>query len=436
MAYKWKVIIAALLFLVFFSPEASAGLDSIDNLPSHVMDKFDYYIYSYYDPLKEPAKWLFVTLGLMQMVLTFGFMFLRGEYELGVMAAALIRFMLFYGLFLAFFDHPDWMEKIFDGFTALADRATHGNISSLDSGVENIESMWQEIWKVVKKNSWHHIPSSLAVIGMGIIATIAVSILVGYALMTYGFFIFSLYVGVFWLGFGSFEFTRPWAINSVVNVIRWGAKWMMQLLIIAVTFSIIDDAMVDSTSNLYEYVTLVIVSLIMVTVSFGSSAFVDSYFNGHGGGDNNMGVQMAQAFVSNSVRNISRGAQQGASTGYSAVKEAAAAGGDGGRGSTIKTALKATGGAAVGAAAGMTAGAVRSFAGGSSHTVGQGSGAFAAKAAGKTIKGGMAVANAPAKAGEKIGEAIQKKMNKDRTGFDMSQLKNGGGSSTGEIKQA
>ena len=431
MAHKRYFLFGVLLLFIAFSPDLSAQDVTLNNLPSHVMDTFDHYIKTFYDPIKAPAKWLFVTLGLIQMVLTFGFMFMRGELEMGVVMAALIRFVLLFGLFLAFFDNPQWMKDIFNGFTELADRATHGNVSSLDKAVENIKVMWYFIWAKVSNNSWHHIPESLGLITLGTIETIVVAILIGYALMNYGFFVFSLYVGVFWLGFGSFEFTRPWAINSVVNIIRWGAKWMMQLLIISVTFAIIYDAMVDAWSDLYEYVTLVIVSLIMVTISFGSSAFVDSYFNGHGGGDNSVGVQMAQAFVSNSVRNISRGAQQGASAGYSAVKEAAAAGGDGGsKGGAIKTALKATGGAAIGAAAGMTVGAVRSFTGGSSQTVGQSSGAFAAKAAGKTIKGGMAVANAPAKAGEKIGEAIQKKMNKDRTGFDMSQL------SSGEIKQA
>jgi len=437
---KWNFLIIALLLFVVFSPDLFAG--DLNNFPSYTMDKFDQIIKSFYDPIKGPAKWLFVTLGLIQMVITFGFMFMRQEMDIGVVMAALIRFMLFYGLFLAIFDHPDWMKKIFNGFTELANRATHGNVSSLDKVVENISHMWWFIWAKIQNNGWKHIPESLTLVAIGAIETIVVAILVGIALMTYAFFVFSLYVGVFWLGFGSFEYTRPWAINSVVNIIRWGAKWFMQLLIISVTFTIVDQMMVDAWSDLFDYITLVIVSLMMITVAFGTNGFVDSYFNGHGGGDNSVGVQMAQAFVSNSIRNVSRGAQQGASAGYSSVKEAVAAGGNtGGKGSAIKTAFKATGGAAIGAAAGMAAGGIRSFTGGTSSNVGQSSGAMATKVVGGTIQ---AVANA-SKGMVKIatgGSTTSSGTNggqtstKDRTGFDMSQLKSESGSSTGEIKGA
>ena len=438
---KWRFVIVALLLLLVFSPDLFAG--SLNNFPSYTMDKFDQMISSFYDPIKGPARWLFVTLGLMQMVITFGFMFLRQEMEMGAVMAALIRFILFYGLFLAIFDHPDWMKSVFNGFTELANRATHGNVSSLDKVVENITHMWWYIWTTIQSNGWKHIPESLTLVAIGAIETIVVAILVGIALMTYAFFVFSLYVGVFWIGFGSFEYTRPWAINSVVNVIRWGAKWFMQLLIISVTFTIVNQMMTDPWSNLFDYVALVVVSLMMVTVAFGANGFVDSYFNGHGGGDNSVGVQMAHAFVSNSIRNISRGAQQGASAGYSAVKEAAAAGGNsgGGKGGAIKTALKATGGAAIGAAAGMTAGGIRSFTGGTSSTVGQGSGAMATKAvsgtfkvAANTAKGAVNLATGGGgTSGSKDGGSSSS--NKDRYGFDMSQIKSGG-SSTGEIKGA
>ena len=431
---KWKFLVVVLMLFVLFSPDLFA--EGINNLPSYTMDKFDSIIKTFYDPIKPPAKWLFVTLGLMQMVLTFGFMFLRGEYEIGAVFATLIRFMLFYGLFLAFFDHPQWMKDIFNGFTTLADRATHGNVSSLDKVVENISHMWWYIWATIKKYGWKHIPESFVLVSLGAIETVVVSILVGLALMTYAFFIFSLYVGVFWLGFGSFEYTRSWAINSIVNIIRWGAKWFLQLLIISVTFTIINEMMVDPWSDLYDYISLIIISLMMITVSFGSNAFVDSYFNGHGGGDNSVGVQMAQTFVSNTTKGIAQGTKQGASSGYSAIKEAAAANSKGGTGNSIKTMMKAAGGGLVGAAAGATTGAIKGAFGKADQGTGQGSGAFAAKSAGTIIKGGMAVANAPSKAGEKIGEAIQNKMNKDRNGFDMNQLKNDSSTSTGEIKGA
>lgn len=436
---KWKIMIIALLLFIVFPPDLLAG--DLNNFPSYTMDKFDQIIRSFYDPIKSPAKWLFVTLGLMQMVITFGFMFLRGEIEMGVVFAALIRFMLFYGLFLAIFDHPDWMKSVFNGFTELANRATHGNVSSLDKVVENISHMWWYIWAKIQSNGWKHIPESLTLVTIGAIETIVVAILVGIALMTYAFFVFSLYVGVFWLGFGSLEYTRSWAINSIVNVIRWGAKWFMQLLIISVTFTIVNQMMITAWSDLFEYVTLVVVSLMMVTVAFGANGFVDSYFNGHGGGDNSVGVQMAQAFVSNSIKNISNGDKQGASSGYSSIKEAAAAGGSDTKGSKIAGIAKAVAGASVGAAAGIASGTVKSFTGGTGSNIGSHSGAFAAKTVNSTIGGGIKVAKGAVKlaagggdnSGSNDGGSSSKK---DRYGFDTSLLKSESSSSTGEIKQA
>ena len=424
---KHKIVLAALL-LVVCSQSLFADEQMLSNLPSHVQQTFSSIISGFYDPIKKPAMWLFVTLASIQMTLTFGFMFLRGEIELGGVMATLIRFILIFGLFEAFFDHPEWMKDIFNGFTALADRATHGKVTSLDRVLENIEFMWLDIWEHLKKNKWYAIADSLSVVGIGIIETIVIALLIGYALMTYGFFIFSLYVGVFWLGFASFDYTRAWAINSVVNIIRWGAKWFMQLLIIAVTFQIVDKAF--GADTLYDYITLVIVSLIMLTISFGSNSFVDSYFNGHGGGDNNLGVQMAQSFLSNTANNITNGAREGAKAGYSAVKEAAAAGGNG-SGSKISKAARAVAGATVGAAAGMTSGTIKSFTGSSGANTGQRSGTAAAKMANAGINGTTKLAQGAANLAKKAGgKSSSQSVNKDRTGFDLNQL------SSGEIKGA
>lgn len=419
---KHKIVFVALL-LVVCSQSLFADAVMLSNLPSHVQNTFSSIISGFYDPIKKPAMWLFVTLASIQMTLTFGFMFLRGELELGGIMATLIRFILIFGLFEAFFDHPEWMKDIFNGFTTLADRATHGKVTSLDRVVENIDLMWADIWEHVKKNSWRAFADSMSVIGIGMVETVIVALLIGYALMTYGFFIFSLYIGVFWLGFAGFDYTRAWAINSVVNIIRWGAKWFMQLLIIAVTFKIIDDAFIAKT--LYDYITLIIVSLIMVTISFGSNAFVDSYFNGHGGGDNSLGVQMAQSFLSNTANNITRGAKQGASAGYSAIKEAAAAGGDS-KGGKIGGFARAVAGATVGAAAGATSGTIKSFTGSRSSNVGKQSGAFAAKTVNAGINGSAKLAQSTVNLAKSAGgKSSSQATNKDRTGFDLNQLSSG-----------
>jgi len=427
-----------LLFICVLSTQDLMAIDSLDklnNLPSDTMSKFDTMISQFYTPIKTPAIWLFVTLGLIQLVITFGFMLLRGEFELGAVMATLIRFILLFGLFWAFFNHIDWMKDIFNSFTKIADNASKGSVSSLDKAVEKLAQLWDFINKAVDKNGWKDFADSFSLYMIGIIETIVVSLLIGYALMTYAFFIFSIYVGVLWIGFGSFDYTRSWAINSVVNILRWGAKWMMQLLIISVTFTIVNSATLNNNSDFYDYLVLVIISLMMVTVSFGSNSFVDSYFNGHGGGDNNAGVAMAQRFVSNTLRGASNGLTNGAKAGYSAIIKANSANSSKSLGSKALGAVKTTASMVAGATIGAAVGGIKGAVGANGYNNGYTVGAVGATALNGATKAAQKATDTVSELSGQITEGLMGNnplSNRDRNGFDTSLINND--SSSGEIK--
>jgi len=428
------------LFICLVSTQDLMAIDTLDklnNLPTVTMTKFDTMISQFYTPIKTPAMWLFVTLGSIQLVITFGFMLLRGEFELGAVMAALIRFILLFGLFWAFFNHIDWMKDIFNSFTKMADNASKGSVSSLDKAVEKLAQLWDFINKAVDENSWKDFADSFSLYMIGIIETVVVSLLIGYALMTYAFFIFSIYVGVFWIGFGSFDYTRAWAINSIVNILRWGAKWMMQLLIISVTFTIVNSATLSNKSDFYDYLVLVIISLMMVTVSFGSNSFVDSYFNGHGGGDNNAGVAMAQRFVSNTLRGASNGLANGAKAGYSAITKANSANSSKSSGSKAFGAIKTMGAMVAGATFGATVGGIKGAAGANGYNNGYGSGSFSATALNGATKAAQKGIDSVSELSGKITESITGNnplSSKDRNGFDTSLINDDSSSMSGEIK--
>ena len=150
---RWKFILIVSIVLLILSPDLFAA-ESLNNLPTRVQDQFDHIVSGFYDPLKGPAQWLFWTMAGIQIVLSFGFMVLQEELSLGAFMAQLIRITLLWSLFTAFFQHPEWMKSIFNGFTELANRASDGSVPSLDKAIENIGVMWADIWDKVKDNGW------------------------------------------------------------------------------------------------------------------------------------------------------------------------------------------------------------------------------------------------------------------------------------------
>ena len=411
-----KYLIIFILFGLFLVPDISAG--DFNNLPSQIQDDFDNTIKTFYQPLRDAALYIFVSLSVIQLVLTFGFMALRGEIEFGGVMSTLIRYILLFGLFYAFLQNTSWMVSIFNGFTELANKANGGTTPSLDGVIEHIGLMWENIGTKVDDNGLSGMGTSFLLVIIGAISTGVIFILSGQALMTYGFFVFSLYVGVFWLGFAGLDWTRQWAYNSVINIIRWGAKWMMMLLIIGVTFTLLDQTIQNADSNLSSYLKLLAVSLIMVTITTGSSGFVDSYFNGHGGGDNNRGVALAQSMVSGTVG----GAVAGAAAGYSSVKEAAASSNPP-SGSSFKSSamnfMKSTSAGATGAVTGAAVGAAKGGFGMSTH----GAGTTTGKVAGSMFAGRSNT--------NMVGNHQQDTSSSfDRSGFDLNQLNGDISSST------
>lgn len=281
-----KKAVIFMLFLFF----CIGAYGEENNMISSIQDDFETKVKAFYIPIKEVAISLFWLLATIEMVIVFSFMALRQELEIGAIFAQLVKLILIFGLFQAFFVHPDWMFSIFNGFGELAIRAG-GNNASLDTLVDNLFAMWNKIASQTSIFS----PADALLYGLiGLVATVALSVLVGQALMIYSFLIFSIYVGVFFLAFGAFSHTRAWAINSIVSIIRWGAKWFMILLLLSITFSLVNEALMAGFDNLTALIRLLIVSFMMVTISSGISGFVDSYFNGMGSGENNSGFMMAK----------------------------------------------------------------------------------------------------------------------------------------------
>lgn len=433
---NYKALLLALMLLFAFTSTVQAG--QLNNLPSTTKTDLKNKISQFEAKIKPSAIWVFWTLAVIETVIVFGFMFLRGEFELGGVFAQVIRLTLIFGLFYWFFQNVSVMQSIFDGFDALATKANAGASTSLDSIIEKMGDMWKNIEDAISDNGITGIGDSLAMVFIAGLATVAIVMLIAKALTIYMFFLFSLYVGVLFFSFSSLSYTRPWAINGITNIIRSGAKYMVVKLIIGIAFATVSSAITNATKDEGTLMYVFVVTFLIWSFMNGIDGWVDSYFTGMGGGENNSGVALAQT--------MSRGAAQGATgaagAGYSAVKEAAAAGssgGSGGGGSKAATMAKALGAGALGAAAGAVTGSMKAGMGFSMHSAGGKTGkgiVGSARAAAGAVKGAAKLAGNANKAAPDSGGGSS---SKDRTGFDTSLLngnKSNSSAMNGEIKSS
>ncbi|MBN2722367.1 MAG: type IV secretion system protein [Campylobacterales bacterium] len=267
---------------------------------------------------------------------------MRGELELGGIFAQLVKTVLIVGFFLFVLESPQYLKSIYQGFDKLGVTAG-GNQASMDEITNQFINMWKKIYDSV--SIWEPGAAIFYVI-VGAIASVALLHLVGTALMFYAFTIFSIYVGIFFMAFGAFDQTRSWAFHAITNVVRWGVKWMMILLLMSITFTLVNDALSSATNNIDSMIVLLIVSILMVSINNGLSAFVDGYFSGMGGADNGRGMQMLAVAASagaGAAVGAATGAAGGAMAASDAVKAAKAGNPDGGAG--LKDYAKAAGGA-------------------------------------------------------------------------------------------
>lgn len=305
------------------------------NLPTQIQTTMKNKIEGYYPPLAKAANALFWLLASIELVLVFGMMALRQELEFGGIMAQLVKIILIFGLFHLLLLGPGFISKdILDGFQKLGSDVSTVNF---DSVLNKIFNMWNRIWEIVSEWGLTGVGNSILLIVAAFGATIAVVALIGIGLMYYVFALFSIYVGLFFFAFAALSNSRHIAINTIFVIIRYGAKWMMSLLMMGIAFSLIDDTMVmlTPTANteviLTNIVVLFVIAGLMLTVGFGISGFIDSFFSGNGGGDNNRGLALfvggAQSGVAASAGGIA-GAMAGGLAAADTIKAARASGTD------------------------------------------------------------------------------------------------------------
>ena len=372
-----------------------------------------------------------------EIILLFGFKFLKGDLEFGSVMGDLIRIVLIWGFFSWLIYATYDLSQILKGYTWMAHQVGGG--VDVDEAFKKIVNMVIKLWK--KASIWK--PGEAILLSLIIIVSAGVFfILIGQIIKNYIFSIISIYGSSLFFAFGAFSQTRQYAINAFVNIFRYGAKYLFMLLVVDLGLIILGNAL-SSDAKIKDLAMTLFAVIVIKEIAEGVEGFVDGIFSGMGssGGSVISGyMQRSAATVQQATVGAASGLAKGAAGGgFAAAKAAAAAGEGGGRMANIG---RAAGAGLAGSIGGAITGAAKGAMGKAHQGTGQLSGMATAKATGAVAKAGASAIKGAVKMATGGGSSSTGSgstggaSTKDRTGFDMSQLKSGGGSSTGEIKQA
>lgn len=370
------------LFLLFILGGLIYGAD-MTTIPTDIQQKLIVLFKAFYPTMQKAGNWLFWTLAVFETVFVFGFMAMRQELEFGGIMAQLVKIILLWGVFSLLLDNYGFIDAIFSGFSELAFKSTDVSLNDI---VDLIVGMWAEIWDKGGLLSGENNLIVLAMIGLA--ATLAIAILIGQALQYFAFGVLSIYIGIFFMAFGAWSETRSYARNAIIQPIRYGAKYMVTIMLMSVVFTMVNDVM--SNFKISNMITLLFVSFILVTISGGVSGFIDGYLGGHGG-ENNRGMQMIMP-AATAAASAAGGAAGGMAGGLAGAMSG---------GKTAADTVKAARGAEMGVSGGQKAWEVAK---------GMTMGGFSGAAAGASGKLSDASFGAWA-AGQAAGDASSKKLN-------------------------
>ena len=418
--------------LMLLSVPAFAGLGDIGTQLTNAVSSS---VSSWTNAFSSSGVFIFYVLATVELVMVFGMQALRGDLDFGAIMANLIRLTLIFGFWMMLLGTfgISWMKTIPKSFESIASSASGVGIST-DNMFSLVGEVYNKLWDGL--SFWDNFAESLMLVLVGFIALIAL-ILLGVKILTnLVFATLSVYMSSLFFAFGVFSLTRQWAINSIVNVLRYGAKYMAVLLMAGLGINLLNNAINTATGDMTtaNIFVVLIFSFILYALAHGIENFIDGYFTGMGGGENTMGGGLAKAMA----LGAGIGLHQGGSNALSQVKAASAAaamdtkssgssGSDFSSGGTAEQNGKGTektgnfkksvasgaltaASVATGAAVGMVSGMVKGGVGVATHNAGQKSGDKAGQGA-NLIKAGAK------KIGDKLSGEKSSEQNKEQGGL-------------------
>lgn len=325
-----------ILLLAFLIPSMLFGGVETDNNVAGVLGIFSAASTSWVAAIKPAGMYLFMSFIVIDFVLTFGAMALKGT-EIGALLWALIEKIIWIGLFLMIFNSVDYLKMIPESFAQIATNATERNIEPdtiLESAMDLVIALWDGM-------TITDIGRSVASVFAGVICLIAFGLMAAQLFMTLvkiQMLIAGTYIVI---SLGGLSYTRNMAVNPIKALFAAGMELMFIKLVLALTISTVEQLQTTVGNDTGSYVAIIVMSIVLASVVQMINGVVNSLLSGSLGGNSTSGLGVAAAAIGGATAGGIATARSG--TGMASAVSAARALSTAGEGSTMGNLARAIG---------------------------------------------------------------------------------------------
>lgn len=326
-----RVIIVLFLMLL---PSMLFGAIETDNGTAKVLSAFVTAAGQWTKAIKPAGMYIFASFVTIDMVLTFGFLALKGT-ELAEFAGELIRKIMWIGFFLFLFQSVDILKMIPASFAQLALNATSYDIEP-DTIIESAMALVSALWNGM---SLTDISGSILKILTGIIC------LAAFATMAAQLFMILVKIQAIIAGsylifaFGGLSYTRNMAINPLKALFAAGMELMFIKLFLALTIDTVLSLEHNVGNDIDSNIAIIVMSIILFSAIQMIPGIVNSLMSGTLGGNSTSGLAVAAAAAGGAVAGTA--AMGKSSAGMSDAVKSARALASAGEGTTFSNLTKA-----------------------------------------------------------------------------------------------
>lgn len=300
------------LILFLFLPMMVFAAVSPDHQTQSLLTDFQTASANWRAAFVPAAKYVFFSLVLMDWVIEFGLMAIKGT-DIPEIFAVAIRKTLIIGLFMMLIANSSWLSSIPSSLSQLGNSAG-GTAVDVDSVLNYGIDIVNDIWKGI---SLFSPGDSMALIFTGIILIIAFALMSAqlfittvkmYALLAVAPLVFSL---------GGLGQTRQMAYNPIFAILKVGFELLFLKLFMGMTINEMQQFAANVDTDNGSILTMIALSILMVSVVHMIPGMVEAVLNGTLGANSTAGLGTASAVMGGAVAGAA-----GAMGGVAAVREA------------------------------------------------------------------------------------------------------------------
>lgn len=223
-----------------------------------------------------PAKYVFWSLLVIDMVIEFGFLALSGQLDFGAIFSPLIRKVLMIGFFQMLFEHSEWLATIPKSFSQLGDSA-----AGVPVDPDNIiASALSIVGSLVNGLSVFHLADSIALFFSALVILIAFGLMTAHLIMVYVKTYVFLALSPLVFSLAGLSHTRQMAFNPIIAIIKAGLELLLLKLFLGLSITMMHDFATNIDNDDGSIFVVIIMSIVMASVVHMAAGIVEALLAG------------------------------------------------------------------------------------------------------------------------------------------------------------